>query len=73
MKVKDLRDFSTSELEDKVLEFKQALFNLRFQAVTKQLENPKAISNLKKDIARAKTILAQRKMEELLEVAEEAQ
>jgi len=69
MKVKDLREFSTAELEDKVLEFKQELFNLRFQAVTKQLENPKRISNVKKDIARAKTILAQRKMEELAEEA----
>jgi len=72
MKASELRDFTTAELEAKVLEFKEELFNLRFQAVTRQLENPKRISNLKKDIARAKTVLAQRKMEELLEIAEEA-
>ena len=69
MKVKELREFSTSELEAKVLEFKQELFNLRFQQVTKQLENPKRISNIKKDIARVKTIIAQRRLEELVEEA----
>ena len=72
MKASELRDFSTAELEAKVGELKQALFNLRFQAVTKQLENPKAISNTKRDIARVKTILAQRKFEELAEEAHTA-
>ena len=70
MKVKELMDFSTEELETKVLEFKEELFNLRFQAVTRQLENPKRISNVKKDIARAMTIIAERRMEELASVAE---
>jgi len=70
MKAKEFRDLSNTELEAKVQEFKEELFNLRFQQVTKQLENPKRISALKKDIARAKTILAQRAMEELAEAVE---
>jgi len=66
MKIKELRELSSAELEAKVLEFQQELFNLRFQQATRQLENPKRISNVKKAIARAKTILAQRAREQLV-------
>ena len=69
MKINELRDLSTAELEAKVLEFQQELFNLRFQQATKQLENPKRVSTVKKAIARAKTLLAQRKMAQLVEEA----
>ena len=67
MKIKELRELSTGELEAKLEEFRQELFNLRFAQATKQLENPKRISNVKKGIARAKTLLAQRRMAELAE------
>jgi len=70
MKTKELRELSSAELEAKILEFQQELFNLRFQQATKQLENPKRISNIKKGIARAKTLLAQRKLEELAVASE---
>jgi len=66
MKIRELRDLGTAELEAKVLEFQQELFNLRFQQATKQLENTKRIANVKKAIARCKTLLAQRKRELLV-------
>ena len=43
MKVNELRDLSTAELEEKLAESKQELFNLRFQNAINQLENPKRI------------------------------
>ena len=56
MKVKALRDLSTAELEKKVVDLKEELFNLRFQMATGQLENPMKIKEILKDIAKAKTI-----------------
>ena len=52
MKVNELRDLSTAELEEKLAESKQELFNLRFQNAINQLENPKRIGDVKKTIAR---------------------
>jgi large subunit ribosomal protein L29 len=48
---------STSELEQKLVELKGELFNLRFQMATGQLENPMRVRDVKKSIARIKTIL----------------
>jgi large subunit ribosomal protein L29 len=62
MKVKDLRDLSTAEIEHKVNSLKEELFNLRFQLATGQLENPMRIREVRKDIARAKTILREREL-----------
>jgi large subunit ribosomal protein L29 len=62
MKVKDLRDLSTVEIETKVNALKDELFNLRFQLATGQLENPMRIREVRKDIARAKTILREREL-----------
>ena len=64
MKVKALRDLSPAELEKKVVDLKEELFNLRFQMATGQLENPMRIKELRKDIARAKTILREREIKE---------
>ena len=50
MKVNELRDLSTAELEEKLAESKQELFNLRFQNAINQLENPKRIGDVKKTI-----------------------
>lgn len=62
MKVKDLRDLSTAEIENKINGLKEELFNLRFQLATGQLENPMRIREVRKDIARAKTILREREL-----------
>ena len=60
MKVNELRDLSTAELEEKLAESKQELFNLRFQNAINQLENPKRIGDVKKTIARILTIIHER-------------
>lgn len=57
MKIKEIRDLGAAELEARVLDLKKELFNLRFQHATNQLDNPKRISEVKKDIARIKTVL----------------
>lgn len=60
MKAKELRDLSTDELEQKLAEFKEELFNLRFQLATGQLENPMRVKTVRKDIARVKTLMQER-------------
>jgi large subunit ribosomal protein L29 len=56
MKAKDIRDMNATELEQKLAGLKDELFNLRFQLATGQLENPMRIKEVKKSIARIKTI-----------------
>ena len=56
MKVKDIRDMSAGELNQKLASLKEELFNLRFQLATGQLENPMRIKEVKKTIARIKTV-----------------
>ena len=56
MKVKDFREMNASELNPKISVLKEELFNLRFQLATGQLENPMRIKEVKKTIARVKTI-----------------
>lgn len=57
MKASELKDLSSVELEQKLAELKQELFNLRFQHAVNQLENPMRMKAVKKDIARIKTVL----------------
>ena len=57
MKKNQFSDLSADELNDKVVELKKELFNLRFQLATGQLQDTMAIANTKRDIARAKTAL----------------
>ena len=57
MKAIEIRKLSATELETKLDELKKELFNLRLQHATNQLENPVRIAEVKKDIARVKTIL----------------
>ena len=64
MKAKELRDLKSEELIVKLNDFKSELFSLRFQLATGQLENTARIKLVKKDIARVKTILAERKLNE---------
>ena len=62
MKASELRSLSSAEIEGRIDQLKDELFNLRFQLATGQLENPMRIRQVRKDIARAKTILAQREL-----------
>lgn len=64
MKVTELRELSTEELTQKLAESKQELFNLRFQNAINQLENPQRIGDVKKTIARIKTIIRERELED---------
>jgi len=64
MKANKLIDLTVDELVRKVDNLKEELFNLRFQMATGQLENPMRIRDVKKDIARAKTILREREIKE---------
>lgn len=57
MKANAIRELTKSELDAKLGELKSELFNLRFQHATNQLDNPMKIVEVKKDIARVKTIL----------------
>ena len=60
MKANELTAMSKDQLEEKVKELKSELFGLRFQLATGQLQNTMQISQLKRDIARCKTILRQK-------------
>ena len=62
MKAETLRELSTEELNKKVVELKEELFNLRFQMSTGQLENPMQLKQVRKDIARAKTVIREREI-----------
>ena len=62
MKIQDIRDLSTQELEDIIKDLKEELFNLRFQNATNQLDNPVRIASVKKDIARVKTVLKEKEL-----------
>ena len=62
MKVKEIRNLSDQDLDKQLYDLQSELFNLRFRLATGQLENPSAIGNVKKDIARVKTIQTERKL-----------
>jgi large subunit ribosomal protein L29 len=55
---------TNEEIATKVSEFRKELFNLRFQAATGEIQNPLRIRALKRDIARANTIVTEKKIEE---------
>lgn len=63
MKARQLRDLSLDELLEKGRELKKELFNLRMQLVTGRIENPARIRQVKRDTARVKTILNERKLQ----------
>lgn len=62
-KSKELYELTTDELQTRLAETKEELFNLRFQNATGQLDNYKRIGVLRKDVARMKTILRQQELE----------
>lgn len=63
MKIKEIRDLTAGELNQKLAGLKDELFNLRFQAATGQLDNVMRIKDVKKSIARIKTVQRQREIE----------
>ena len=62
MKINEIKDLTNEELDIKVTELKAELFNLRFQHATNQLDNPRVITDVKRTIARIKTILREREL-----------
>ena len=60
MKVKEIRELSTEDINKKLVEAKQELFNLRFQQATGTLEKPSRIRDLRHTVARMKTVLKER-------------
>ena len=64
LKNKDIRDLSTEEINKKIAEYKEELFNLRFNQATGNLEKPSRIRELRKLVARMKTILRERELKE---------
>ncbi len=62
MKASNIRELTDEELKQKVSNYKEELFNLRFQLATGQLDNPMRIRDVRKNIARCKTILREREI-----------
>jgi len=60
MKASEVRDMTVDELKDKLLQLKKEQFNLRFQAASGQLEKTARVGEVRKDIARIKTILGEK-------------
>ena len=63
MKANEIREMSLEELNMKLNDLKKDLFNLRFQNATNQLENPKQITEVRRDIARVKTVITEKTAE----------
>ena len=64
MKTKDIREMINEELQTKISECKEELFNLRFSQATGNLEKPSRIRELRKLVAKMKTILRERELGE---------
>jgi len=67
MKAHEIRALTTEEIQARLEEAYQELFNLRFQMATRQLKDPNRITEVKRDIARMKTILRERELQRLWE------
>ncbi len=64
MKANEIRDLTDMELNAKLDDLKEELFNLRFQHATNQLDNPRRITDVKRTIARIKTILRENELKQ---------
>lgn len=62
MRASEVRDLSVDELQTRLAEVKEELFNLRFQNATGQLDNYKRLGELRRDVARIKTVLREREL-----------
>ena len=62
MKASEIREKSQTELDQELTELKSELFKLRFQLATNQLDNPMRLKEVKKSIARVKTVIREREL-----------
>ncbi len=62
MNVTEIRDLSVDEIRDRMADAREELFRLRFRSATQQLENPSLIKSLRRDIARMRTVLREREL-----------
>lgn len=62
MKTKEIRELTVEELNTKLKELKEELFNLRFRHAIGQLENPASLNVCKKNIAKVKTVLREKEL-----------
>jgi large subunit ribosomal protein L29 len=60
VKPSEILELTSAEIEERIGTYKEELFNLRFQAAVRPLDNPKRIKQVRKNIARCKTILHER-------------
>ena len=67
MKIKEIRELTTEELLNKIEELKEELFNLRFANATGNLEKPVRLRELRKQVAKMKTIIRERELEKVEE------
>lgn len=61
MKAKEVRELTPDQLDDQLVKLKREAFNLRFQAASGQLENTSRVRQVRRDIARIKTIAAEKR------------
>ena len=64
MKANEIRSMSVEDLDKRLMELKKDLFMLRMQHATNHLDNPVKISNVRRDIARVKTVLREKQLEQ---------
>ena len=64
MKAADIRELTDSEIQQRIVEAQEELFRLRFRSATQQLENPSLVRKLRRDVARMKTILRERELQQ---------
>ncbi len=69
MKAEEVRDLSLDQLQDELIKLKKEQFNLRFQAATGQLENTARVRQIRRDIARIKTIEREKRAAELAQAS----
>ncbi len=62
MKAQDIRELTDEEIQDRLKELKEEQFRLRFRSATMDLENPKLLSQIRRDIARIKTVVREREL-----------
>ena len=63
MKVKEIRELSTKDINEKIVSAKEELFNLRFANATGNLEKPSRVKEIRKTIARIKMVIRERELE----------
>ncbi len=71
MDVDDIRDMTDPQIQEQLDQLREERFRLKFRSATMELENPMLLSQLRRDIARVRTVQRERELEAALERAEE--